>query len=200
MFSLRVLSKKSIKHFGWVSACLGLVAGILFTFAFIFELSSQHFAVAQVTIIPGTDNNQAQEVPEPEAEPELGQMQPQQTTPGPNRITQELSYAHFIPLTNSPGNQVKLLLNYIVDDSTLINKPVNALMEVYGSNQSLIRVSSFPEPIIANQSGTVQLASTFEDEQINNITTIATFTGPGKQVSISNPINVNLGLGQIMEK
>jgi hypothetical protein len=177
-----------------------------------FELSAERSAVAQVTIIPGTDNNQAQEEPEPEAEPEPepeaepepelepGQIQPQQTTPGPKRITQELGYAHFIPLTNSPGNQVKLLLNYTIDDSSLINKPVNALMEVYGANQSLIRVSSFSDPIIANQSGTVQLASTFEDENLKNITAITTFTGPGKQVSISNPININLGLGQTIEK
>jgi hypothetical protein len=84
----------------------------------------------------------------------------------------------LIPLTNSPGNQVKLLLNYTVDDFSLINKPVNALMEIYGTNQSLIRVSSFSEPIIANQSGTVQLASTFEDEKINDLTEIATITGP----------------------
>lgn len=91
---------------------------------------------------------------------------------------------HLITLTNSPGNQVKLLLNYTVVDSSLINKPVDALMEVYGANQSLIRVSSFSEPIIANQSGTVQHTSTFEDEKLSRITAIATFTGPGKQVSL----------------
>ena len=67
-------------------------------------------------------------------------------------------------------------------------------------NQSLIRVSSFSEPIIANQSGTVQLASTFLDEKINNISALAAFTGPGKQVSISNPITVGLSLGQVIEK
>lgn len=157
-----------------------------------------------MTIIPGTDNqDQAEEpgpetTPEPEAEPD--QMQPQQTTLGPKRISHELDYAHFIPLTNSPGNQVKLLLNYTVDDSSLINKPVNALMEVYGVNQSLIRVSSFSEPIIANQSGTVQLASTFLDEKINNISAIAAFTGPGKGVYISNPKTVGITLGQVIEK
>jgi hypothetical protein len=127
-------------------------------------------------------------------------MLPKQTTPGHKRISQELGYAHFVPLTNSPGNQVKLLLNYSVDDSSLINKPVNALMEVYGTNKSLFKVSSFPESIIANQNGTVQLASTFMDEKITNLTAIVTFTGPGKQVSISNPITADLSLGQIIEK
>jgi hypothetical protein len=176
------------------------VAGILFILVFLFELPSGQSAIAQVTITPGT-NNQDQAAPEPEAAPEPDQKLPQQTTPGPQTITQDLDYAHFVPLTNSPGNQVKLLLNYTVDDSSLINMPVNALMEVYGANQSLIRVSSFSEPIIANQSGTVQLASTFLDEKINNITAIATFTGSEKQVSISNPITVALTyLGQIMEK
>lgn len=106
---------------------------------------------------------------------------------------------HLITLTNSPGNQVKLLLNYTVVDSSLINKPVDALMEVYGANQSLIRVSSYSEPIIANQSGTVQHTSTFEDKKLSRLTAIATFTGPGNK-SLFNPISLNLSLGQIMEK
>jgi hypothetical protein len=165
---------------------------------FLIGPTSERIVEAQVTIIPGTDD-QAQEEPEPEAEPEPAQTQPQQASPGPKRISQELDYAHFIPLTNSPGNQVKLLLNYTVDDSSLIDTPVNAIMEVYSANQSLIRVSSFSEPILANQSGTVQLATTFTDEKINNIIATTTFTGPGKLVSISNPVTVDLTLGQVIE-
>jgi len=178
---------------------LVLIFFALFGLILLIGPTSVRIGEAQVTITPGTDD-QAQEEPEPEAEPEPAQMQPQQSSPGTKRISQELEYAHFIPLTNSPGNQVKLLLNYTVDDSSLIDKPVNAVMEVDSANQSLIRVSSFSEPIVANQSGTVQLATTFTNEKINNIIATTTFTGPGKLVSISNPVTVDLTLGQVIEK
>jgi hypothetical protein len=153
-------------------------------------------AEGQPTIETNTTGSQEQ----PEAEPSQGQVKPQQSTPGVKRMSQTLDYAHFIPLTNSPGNQIKLLLNYTVDDPTLIGKPINAVMEVYNTNRSLIRVSSFPEPIVANQSGEVQLATTFADKKIQNIIATATFTGPGKLVSISDPVTIDLDLGQVTEK
>lgn len=91
-------------------------------------------------------------------------------------------------------------MNYILEDSSLFNKPINAVMEIYSTNQSLIRISSFPEPLIANQSGRIQLATTFIDENINNVIAVATFTELGKLVSISNPVTVNLKLGQVIEQ
>lgn len=148
--------------------------------------------------VPGIDGGPQQ--PQPGVNPNPTEMQPQESTPGVKRMSQTLDYAHFTPLTNSPGNQVKLLLNYTVDDSTLIGKTINAVMEVYSTNQTLMRVSSFPEPIIANQSGVVQLATTFADEKIQKIIAIAIFTGPGKLVSISDPVTIDLNLGQVIEK
>ena len=200
--------------------CLSLT-GILFAVC-LTGISSEVFVYAQVTIIPGPDEEPGSEQesepepepepesePEPEAEPEaepepepdLGseQLLPQQTTPGPEGIFQELDYAHFIPLTNSPGNQVKLMVNYTTGDPSFVNEPINAIMEVYSSNQSLIRISSFPEPMVANNSGTLQLATTFTDEGIDNVNVIAVVTDSDKLVSVSNPISVNLGLGQVVE-
>jgi hypothetical protein len=190
--------------------------------------SSQSFVYGQVTITPGTDEEPEPETetepepetetepepetetepepetetePEPETETEPGsqELQSQQTTPGPQRISQALDYAHFIPLTNSPGNQIKLIVNYTLEDSSFINEPMNAVMEVYSSNQSLIRISSFPEPVLANNSGTIQLATTFTDEDINNVMVVSTITEPDKVASISNPVTLNLNLGQVTE-
>jgi hypothetical protein len=200
--------------------CLSLT-GILFAVC-LTGISSEFFVYAQVTIIPGPDEEPESEPepeaepesepepeaepesePEPEAEPEpdLGseQLLPQQTTPGPEGIFQELDYAHFIPLTNSPGNQVKLMVNYTTEDPSFVNEPINAIMEVYSSNQSLIRISSFPEPMLANNSGTLQLATTFTEEGIDNVNVVAVVTDSDKLVSVSNPISVNLGLGQVVE-
>ena len=68
----------------------------------------------------------------------------------PDSVSQTLNYSHFVPLSplsNSPGNQVKLLLNYNVTESSLIDNPINAIMEVYAANQSLVRTSSLPASI-----------------------------------------------------
>ena len=63
-------------------------------------------------------------------------------------LTLRLDRAHFIPLSplsDSPGNQVKIMLGYSVQNSSiLLNDKVNAVMEVYASNQTLLRTSSLP--------------------------------------------------------
>ncbi len=178
------------------------VTFISFVFILLLAAYSERQINAQVTISPGTDED-AQVGPETETEeePEVTpeEVPAQQTSSASKRISQELDYAHFIPLTNSPGNQVKLLLNYTVNDPSLINKPINAVMEVHSANQSLLKISSFSEPLIANKSGTIQLATTFLDEKIKDVTATTTITGPGKLVSISNPVTVNLRVGQIIE-
>ena len=64
----------------------------------------------------------------------------------PNGLSLGLDRAHFIslsPLSDSPGNQVKMLLGYSVQNSsTLPDDRVNAVMEVYASNQTLLRYTS----------------------------------------------------------
>lgn len=113
-----------------------------------------------------------------------------------NSVSQRLDYAHFVPLTNSPGNQVKLLLNYSSLDPSMTDAPINAVMEVYAANQTLLRTTSFPQPLLLNQSGEIQLATTFEDESLNNITTRTMLTDGEKVIPISNTLETRLALGQ----
>lgn len=113
-----------------------------------------------------------------------------------NSVSQRLDYAHFIPLTNSPGNQVKLLLNYSSLDPSMTDAPINAVMEVYAANQTLLRTTSFPQPLLLNQSGEIQLATTFEDESLNNITARTMLTDGEKVIPISNTLETRLALGQ----
>jgi hypothetical protein len=175
---------------------------ISFIFILLLAAHSECLISAQVTISPGTDED-AQVGPEIETEEEAAstpeEVPPQQTPSTSKRFSLELGYAHFIPLTNGPGNQVKLLLNYTLNNPSYTNKPINAVMEVHGANQSLLKISSFSEPLIANKSGTIQLATTFLDKNIKEVTATTTITGPGKLVSISNPVTVNLSLGQVIE-
>jgi hypothetical protein len=113
-----------------------------------------------------------------------------------NSVSQRLDYGHFVPLTNSPGNQVKLLLNYSSLDPSMTDAPINAVMEVYAANETLLRTTSFPQPLLLNQSGEIQLATTFEDESLNNITARTMLTDGEKVIPISNTLETRLALGQ----
>lgn len=120
----------------------------------------------------------------------------------PNELTLSLDRAHYIPLSplnDSPGNQVKMLLDYAIDDpSALAEDTVSAVMEVYAENQTLLRTSSLPEPIVLNDSeGTIQLAPTFDDPTLQNITARALLTDGQKINPLSDPIEANLGLGEL---
>jgi hypothetical protein len=154
-------------------------------------LPAEQFSDAQVTITPGIDDE-----PEPESESEPVQ----QPAGGTGSVFQALDYAHFVPLTNSPGNQVKLMLNYSVADPAFVGELMSGSMKVYAANNnSLIRISSLSDPVIANQSGSIQFATTLTDESIEAVKAEATITDPNGTSPISNPVSVNLTLGQIIE-
>jgi hypothetical protein len=119
----------------------------------------------------------------------------------PDSVSQTLNYSHFVPLSplsNSPGNQVKLLLNYNVTESSLIDNPINAIMEVYAANQSLVRTSSLPHPLnLTSSEGTIQLATTLNDSNLQNITAVAMLTDDEKAIPISNVLEARLNLGEM---
>ena len=122
---------------------------------------------------------------------------------GSNEFSLTLDRAHFIPLSpisDSPGNQVKMLLHYNASPhlSTSTDDIVNAVMEVYAANQTLLRTSSLPEPIVLNDSdGTIQLATTFHDPGLKNVTARALLTDSQKVNPLSDPVEASIGLGEI---
>lgn len=120
----------------------------------------------------------------------------------PNGLTLKLDRAHFIPLSplsDSPGNQVKMLLDYTIENSSaLAEDSVSAIMEVYAENQTLLRTSSLPEPIVLDDSkGNIQLATTLNDLALKNITARALLTDGQKVNPLSDPIEASLGLGEV---
>jgi hypothetical protein len=120
----------------------------------------------------------------------------------PNGLTLKLDRAHFIPLSplsDSPGNQVKMLLDYTIENSSaLAEDSVSAIMEVYAENQTLLRTSSLPEPIVLDDSkGNIQLATTLNDPTLKNITARALLTDGQKVNPLSDPIEASLGLGEV---
>lgn len=126
------------------------------------------------------------------------------TATGSNGLSLILERAHFIPLSplsDSPGNQVKMLLDYNIDDPSALadDTTVSAIMEVYAENQTLLRTSSLPEPIVIDDSeGTIQLATTLDDNPaLQNITARALITDGQKVNPLSDTIEANMGLGDI---
>ena len=77
----------------------------------------------------------------------------------------------------------------VQNSSTLLDDSVNAIMEVYTSNQTLLRTSSLPEPIVLDDwKGSIQLAITFDDPSLQNVTRRALLTDGQKIVPLSEPI------------
>jgi hypothetical protein len=114
-------------------------------------------------------------------------------------ISQKLNYAHFLPITsNNQSNQVKVVVNYSVTDPSIVNNQnMNAIMRVYTPDGTLIRTSSFPNSFIINStSGQSQLATTLTNNTIKNVNAHVIFTDAEKNANFSNPLSVDLNLGQ----
>lgn len=159
-------------------------------------------------LLPGTAIAQVEVEQEYNAQDEV--IDEQQATEQPagggaadsNGLSIRLDRAHFIPLSplsNSPGNQVKMLLGYDVDESSpLLDDAISAVMEVYASNQTLLRTSSLPEPITLEDSeGSIELATTFNDDALTDITARVLLTDGDKVIPITDPLEARIGLGEI---
>jgi hypothetical protein len=108
--------------------------------------------------------------------------------------------ATALPLVNSEGNQVKVVINYSIGNESVVGQKINAVMGIYDRiNGTLIKLSSFPDGIILNNTaGTIQLASTLTDPMIQNISTIVTLTNAQKTEKYSNDVRSDLDLSAIL--
>jgi hypothetical protein len=108
--------------------------------------------------------------------------------------------ATALPLVNTEGNQVKVIINYSMGSESFLGERLNAIMGIYDRlNGSLIKLSSFPDGFILNNTeGTIQLTSTLIDPKIQNISTIVTLTNEEKSVKYSNDVRSDLDLRSIL--
>jgi len=106
-----------------------------------------------------------------------------------------VSNSSFVPLTNTDANQVRVGVEYTVEDESVENEIINAVMKVYAPNGSLIRTTSIPSGFTAQGDGGEQvLRTTFVDKSMQSILANITFTDSTKRIPISNVITVNLDL------
>jgi hypothetical protein len=116
------------------------------------------------------------------------------------RGTISVDRAVALPLTTAEGNQVKVVVNYNIEDESLIGQRVNAIMGIYDTQTgSLIKLSSFPNGFILNNTeGTTQLATTLTDNILQNISAVVTLTNADKSEKYTNDVRADLNLRTIL--
>ena len=115
-----------------------------------------------------------------------------QDTPG---ITISEGNSSFTPLTNTDANQVRVNIQYSVEDESLQGQVINAVMAVFAPNGTLLKTTSFPSGFTAqSDGGTETLRTSFRDKSLTSVTANVTFTDVTKSRSISNVLTINLDL------
>ena len=111
--------------------------------------------------------------------------------------TLTLYNSSFGSLTSGGGNQVSVFASYKVNDNSIAGQTINAVVEVYAPNGSLIRTSSYPDGFIAQSSGGVEgLKTTIRDPTLQSVTANVTFRDLSKTAVLSNDLRVNLNLAE----
>lgn len=100
----------------------------------------------------------------------------------------------FIPLTNTNANQVKVNVEYTLEDEKMENQIINAVMEVYASNGTLVRTSTASGFTLQSDGGEQVLRTTLHDKSLQNVSIKIVFTDLTKKTPISNAITDDLKL------
>lgn len=112
-------------------------------------------------------------------------------------ITLTLHNSSFGSLTSGSGNQVSVFAQYALNDNSVAGQTINAVMEVYAPNGTLIRTSSFPDGFVAQRSGGIEgLETTIRDRTLESVTANVTFRDLTKSNILSNDLLVDLTLAQ----
>ena len=116
-------------------------------------------------------------------------------------LPMEIDYAHFISPLNQ-DNQVKVLLKSLTtaDSAGLNNKTINAVMKVYSINGTLLKTSSYPQGFSYNNTESIKLATNIADKSIETVTAVIQLTNLEKTQSLSDPLTIKLGLGQVIDR
>ena len=96
--------------------------------------------------------------------------------------SQMLKYTKTLRLTGSnQSHQVKVVVDYSITDPLAVSQNMNAIMQLFTSNGTLMRSSSFPNSFIINSAlGQTLLATTITDNTVRNIKAVAMFSN-GKE-------------------
>jgi hypothetical protein len=114
-------------------------------------------------------------------------------------VSISLDSAQYLPL-GEEGNQVNVLVNYTVNDPSVLNQRINSVMKVYIPNGTLIKTSSSSDGFTLNQSGSQRHATTLDNNNslpIVDVIPVIQFTNLTKTIPLSNPLQFNLTLSEV---
>jgi len=101
----------------------------------------------------------------------------------------------FVPLSNADAHQVKASIDYTLEKEKMQNQLINAVMEVYAPNGTLIRTTSIGSGFTLQSDGGEQvLRTTIHDESLKRVSIKVVFTDLSKKIPLSNTITDDLKL------
>jgi len=104
----------------------------------------------------------------------------------------------FVPLSNADANQVKASIDYTLEKEKMQNQLINAVMEVYAPNGTLIRTTSIGSGFTLQSDGGEQvLRTTIHDESLKRVSIKVVFTDLSKKIPLSNTITDDLKLESV---
>jgi hypothetical protein len=110
-------------------------------------------------------------------------------------ISLVLNSADFTSLsTNKTAHQVRVFVNYTVNDPSISSQTINSVMKVYGLNGTLLKTSSSPNGFTINNTGVQRHSTTLANSIIQNVTAVVQFTDISKIIPLSNAVAVKLNL------
>lgn len=113
----------------------------------------------------------------------------------PEPITIKFNTITFGPSTSNPLNQVYALVNYQINDLSLLDSVINGVMTVFAPNGTLIKTSPYSNGFTINdESGTVQFRTAIPDQSLTNVKINVTFTDLNKTESLSNIISQDVAV------
>ena len=101
---------------------------------------------------------------------------------------------YIIHSTNSSVYQVRVFVNYTINEPSLNNQTINSVMKVYNPNGTLLKTSSSPSGFTINNAGIQRHVTTLANSTVPNVTAVVQFTDASKVTPLSNPVYVKLNL------
>ena len=115
-------------------------------------------------------------------------------------ISLVLNSADFTSLsTNKTAHQVRVFVNYTVNDPSIGSQTINSVMKVYSPNGTLLKTSSSPNGFTINNSGVQRHSTTLSNSIIQNVSAVVQFTDVSKIMPLSNAVVVKLNLANSTE-
>jgi flagellar basal body-associated protein FliL len=103
----------------------------------------------------------------------------------------------FVPLSNTEANQVKVNVKYSLENEKMQNQLINAVMEIYAPNGTLIRTTSIGSGFtLQSNEGEQLLKTSLKDKSLQSVSIKIILTDLSKKIPLSNTITKHLKLEQ----